>query len=101
VRAPRYVTNGGVQGEAAIAASYSDRSGDSIATKLMRIPLIQQAILRATPKRIGLLAGPALQTVERLSAGGKSEYVSKPLATSLMTLGKPPERVRPTGWTST
>jgi hypothetical protein len=46
------------------------------ATKLMRISAIQQAILRAKQKRIGLLAG-ALQTVELLSAGVKSEYVRR------------------------
>jgi hypothetical protein len=40
----------------------------------MRVPLVQQAIFRATQKRMGFLAMPALPPVERLTSGAKSEY---------------------------
>ena len=62
---------------------------------LLRNPLVQQAILRATQKRIGLLAVPALQTVAELSSGARSEYVRLEASKDLLDRAgfQPPERV--------
>ena len=90
-----YIANGGQQTEAARTAGYGERSADVSASRLIRNPLVQQAILRATQKRIGLAAVPALQQVERLSSGARSEYVRLEASRDLLDRAgfKPPERV--------
>lgn len=90
-----YVANGGNQGEAARAAGYPPKSADGQASRNMRNPLIQQAILKATAQRIGFAAVPALNTVIGLSAAAKSEYVRLEASRDLLDRAgfRPPERV--------
>lgn len=70
-----FATNGGSQRHAAIVAGYAPTAADDTATRLVRNPLIQQAILKELAGVIGLSAVPALATVRKLAIQARSEYV--------------------------
>lgn len=72
------------QGEAARCAGYAESVSDNVASKLMRNPLIQQAIQRETLKAIGLAAVPALRAVVSLVREAKSDYVKLEAAKDLL-----------------
>jgi hypothetical protein len=91
----RFLANGGRQGAAAVEAGYTEASADGIASRLMRNPLIQQAVMRSTLERIGLSAVPALHMIERLAQSAKSDYVKLEAARDLLDRAgfRPPDRV--------
>lgn len=72
------------QGEAARAAGYTESVSDTVASRLMRNPLIQQAIQRETLKAIGIAAVPALRAVVALVRDAKSDYVKLEAAKDLL-----------------
>ena len=91
-----YVENGGKREEAGIASGYSPASAKSAACRLLKKPLIQQAILRETQSAIGLNAVPALAQVLHLMRGSRSDYVKLAAAESVLNRAGflPPQRVQ-------
>jgi hypothetical protein len=79
-----YLRTGGRQTEAARAAGYSEANADKEASRLIRNPLVQQAIARDTLKTIGLAAVPALHRVMQLVGDAKSDYVKLEAAKDLL-----------------
>jgi phage terminase small subunit len=89
-----YLANGGKQTEAAETAGYAKDSAATRAYHLLRLPIVQQAIVKETLTAIGLSAVPALATVIRLSSVAKSDYVKLEAARDLLDRAGygPPER---------
>ena len=90
-----YVLNGGRAEDAAIAAGYAKASARSEASRILKLPHIQQELVRETLTRLGLAAPQALSTVMRLSEGARSEYVQLQAAQDLLDRAgfRPPDRV--------
>lgn len=90
-----YMETGGKQTEAAIEAGYARESAQTTASRMLRLPHVQQAIMRETLVRIGLQAVPALHTLERLRDSARSDYVRLEAAKDLLDRAgfRPPERV--------
>ena len=70
-----YLANGGNGKQACITAGYSENSAHVQASKLVKLPHIQQALLKGTAEAIGLGSAKAVQKLVSLSGGAKSEYV--------------------------
>ena len=70
-----YLANGGNGKQACITAGYSENSAHVQASKLTKLPHIQQALLKGTAEAIGLGSAKAVQKLVSLSGGAKSEYV--------------------------
>ncbi len=66
---------GGKQAAAERAGYAKGKSAASMAWKLTRMPIVQQAIMTAVSERIGVNAAHAAAEVARLSTGARSEYV--------------------------
>jgi predicted esterase len=70
-----YLQNGGNQTAAALSAGYSEGAAADMASRMVRNPLIQQAIQRETLTAIGLSVAPALHRVVTLIDHARSDYV--------------------------
>ena len=89
-----YVSNGGKLKAAALKAGYATGSAATEASRLVRNPLVQQAITKATLVAIGLHAAPALKRIADLSRSAKSQYVQLEASRDLLDRAgfRPPDR---------
>ena len=87
-----YLTNGGNGKRACIDAGYSDKN----ASKLLKLPHIQQALMKGTAEHIGIASAKAMQKMVNLSGGAKSEYVQLEASKDILDRAgfKPPERTQ-------
>ena len=92
-----YLRNGGKQTRAAVDAGYAEGTAPDMGSRLVRLPHIQQAIMRETLQTIGLHAVPALKRVRELVDASKSDYVKLEAAKDLLDragYGVPPPTQR-------
>lgn len=91
-----YLANGGNGKQACITAGYSENSAHVQASKLVKLPHIQQALLKGTAEAIGLGSAKAVQKLVSLSGGAKSEYVQLEASKDILDRAgfKPPERTQ-------
>lgn len=90
-----FIANGGKQSAAALKAGYAEGSHHTDASRLVRNPLIQQAITKGVMMQIGLRAASALQTIDSLSTTARSDYVRLEAAKDILDRAgfKPPDRI--------
>ena len=79
-----YVSNGGNGTKAAKSAGYSTKAAAGQSSRMLRNPVIQQALMREVVQQMGLAAVPALATVTKLARNAKSEYVRLEAAKDLL-----------------
>ena len=91
-----YLTNGGNGKRACIDAGYSDKNASVQASKLLKLPHIQQALMKGTAEHIGIASAKAMQKMVNLSGSAKSEYVQLEASKDILDRAgfKPPERTQ-------
>ena len=91
-----YLTNGGNGKRACIDAGYSDKTASVQASKLLKLPHIQQALMKGTAEHSGIASAKAMQKMVNLSGGAKSEYVQLEASKDILDRAgfKPPERTQ-------
>lgn len=90
-----YVTNGGRIEAAAIEAGYSEDSARTLGSRLLKQDKVLAEIYRRTMGRVAVVAPKALDVVERLAQGSRSDKVRLEAAIDLLNRAglKAPERV--------
>jgi len=89
-----YLANGGNGKRACISAGYAEKSASVQASKLLKLPHIQQALLKGTAESIGIASAKAVQKLVNLSGDARSEYVQLEASKDILDRAgfKPPER---------
>jgi phage terminase small subunit len=90
-----YVSNGGDARAAATTAGYTGQRLDHRTKALLSHPVVTAEITRRTAQALGHLAPKAVQALQRLVGGARSEYVQLQAAMDLLDrLGlRAPERI--------
>ena len=91
-----FISTGGNATESAKMAGYSEKTASVQGSQLLKLPHIQQELIRLTSEQFSISAVQALGKIISLSDSAKSEYVQLVASKDILDRAgfKPPERTQ-------